>query len=433
MIPGDIPLPIVLIWLFVFGSVVGSFLNVCIYRIPLHEKLWDQLSGLNYPPSTCPFCKKRILAIDNVPILGWIWLRGRCRFCRHSIPVRYALIELLNGLLWVVLYIVIVPAGYHARVDSSALYSHLGALAQPNLDRSALIWLLNAEYFYFLILAEALLVATFIDFDTMTIPDGVTAPGMIAGVLGGSLLGTPTLWPVWFFSRQELNGMQAVLPDYLHWMLSLPENVPWLAAHPHWHGLVNSLMGLIVGGGVVAAIRVLGNYALGREAMGDGDVTLMAMVGSFLGWQLSLVVFFMLAPIFALLATAVTFSLRFDRPIPFGPYLSAGAVAIVFLWRSWFSRFDTFFSRGPFLILIFVLMAAIFFPLLVVIRGIKRMLGFPDKYEDEYEEVWTSGDQLQFYANKEERQFRAPMERTDWPGVSSGRGTAFSDRWRGSK
>ena len=79
MIPLDIPPWIVLSWLFVFGTVVGSFLNVCIYRIPHHERLWDQLRGLNHPPSSCPFCRRRILAIDNIPVLGWIWLRGRCR------------------------------------------------------------------------------------------------------------------------------------------------------------------------------------------------------------------------------------------------------------------------------------------------------------------------------------------------------------------
>ena len=99
MIPYDIPLPIVLTWLFVFGAVVGSFLNVCIYRIPQHERLWDQLSGLNHPPSSCPYCKKRIWSIDNIPIIGWLILAGRCRFCRHSISVRYAWIEFFNGLL----------------------------------------------------------------------------------------------------------------------------------------------------------------------------------------------------------------------------------------------------------------------------------------------------------------------------------------------
>ena len=433
MIPGDIPQPIVLFWLFVFGSVVGSFLNVCIYRIPQHERLWDQLSGLNHPPSTCPFCKKRILAIDNVPILGWLWLAGRCRFCRHSIPIRYALIEFFNGLLWVLLYIAIVPSGFHAKIQGSAIYSPLGALGQSGLDHDSLVWLVNAQYLYFLIMSEALLVATFIDIDLMIIPDGVTVPGMIVGVIGGTIIGAPSLWPMWFFASQELNGLQAVLPDYLHWILTFPEQIPWLVSHPHWHGLINSLLGLVAGGGMVWLVRILGHWAFGREAMGFGDVILMAMIGSYIGWQPSLMVFFMLAPICALVATAVTFSLRSNREIPFGPYLSVGALLVVVFWNVWFSRFETFFSRGPFLIIVIFVMAAIFFPLLVLIRYVKHCLGFRDEWIDGNVEEWTSGDQLTFYANKEERQIQVPLQPTNWPGIAAGQGTAHTNRWRGTR
>ncbi len=433
MTPADIPLPIMLGWLFVFGAVVGSFLNVCIYRIPQHERLWDQLSGLNHPPSTCPFCKKRILAIDNIPIFGWLWLRGRCRFCRHSIPIRYALIEFFNGLLWVVLYVAIVPAGYHAKVESSVLYSTLGALGNKGLDHAQLVWLLNAQYFYFVIMAEALLVATFIDFDLMVIPDGVTVPGMIAGVIGGAYLGAPTLWPTWFFARQELNGLQAVFPPSLHWILSLPEQIPWLIAHPHWHGLVNSLLGLIVGGGTVWMVRIIGHWAFGREAMGFGDVTLMAMIGSFIGWQPSFIVFFMLAPLCALVAAAVTFSLRSHREIPFGPYLSVGALLVLLLWKQRFSSLETFFSRGPFLLMVIVLMGLILFPLLVLMRFIKHRLGFRDEWLEDEPEEWTSGDQLAFYANKNARDGRSPLQSGSWPGIRAGQGSSHTDRWRGTR
>ena len=295
MIPGDLPLPIVLTWLFIIGSIVGSFLNVCIYRIPQHNSLWEQLRGLNHPPSSCPWCKKRILATDNIPIFGWIRLGGRCRFCRHSIPIRYALFELFNGLLWVVLYVAIVPAGYTATIQTSTLFTPLGALGQPQLTQPALVWLVNAQYLYFLIMAEALLVATFIDFDLMIIPEAVTTPATICGVIGAGILGAPALWPAWFFSRQELAGIEPVLPNWLHWMLSLPAQVPWLTAHPHWHGLISSLLGLLVGGGTVWIVRVVGNWVFQREAMGDGDIYLMAMIGSFIGWQPSLVVFFLVA------------------------------------------------------------------------------------------------------------------------------------------
>ncbi len=433
MIPGDIPLWIVLTWLFVFGAVVGSFLNVCIYRIPQHERLWDQLSGLNHPPSSCPFCKKRILAIDNVPIFGWLWLRGRCRFCRHSIPIRYALIEFFNGMMWVVLYLAIVPEGFRAKAEWSVLYSPLGALGQVGLGQPAMIWLVNAEFIYFLILAEALLVATFIDFDLMVIPDGVTVPGMILGVLGAIALGAPTLWPVWFFSKQELNGLQVVLPDFLHWMIYLPEQIPWLNQHPHWHGLVASVTGLVIGGGTVWLVRIIGHWAFQREAMGFGDVVLMAMIGSFLGWQPSLLVFFMVAPLCALAASVVTFTLRSNREIPFGPYLSGGTLLVVLFWNRHFSAYETFFSRGPLLLLVFVLMGLLFAPLLVLIRIIKHRLGFRDPDDPDSLEEWTSGDQLTFYANKEVREVHTPPRQNNWPGNSAGRGTSHTDRWRGSR
>lgn len=431
MIPGDVPLPIVLVWLFIFGSVVGSFLNVCIYRIPQHDSLWDQLRGLNHPPSSCPWCKKRILAIDNIPIIGWLLLRGRCRFCRHWIPVRYALIEFFNGLLWVVLYVVIVPAGYQAKIQSSVLFTPLGALGQSGLSPQQVMWLVNAEYIYFLVLAEALLVATFIDYDLMIIPEAVTTPATIFGVVGGCILGAPTLWPAWYFNRSELYGMEPILPMWLHWILVLPERIPWLTLHPHWHGLVCSLLGLLIGGGTVWIVRVVGNWVFQREAMGDGDVYLMAMIGSFLGWQPSLVVFFLIAPLCALVFTAATLTLQFSRAIPFGPYLSVGALLTIIFWQPWFSRFETFFSRGPLLPIVFALMAMMFVPLLMCIRFVKRKLGFRDG--PDYFEEWTSGDQLTFYANKEERQIHGSLTNHTWPGIPSGRGTLHADRWRGSR
>ena len=430
MIPGDIPLPIVLTWLFVFGAVVGSFLNVCIYRIPQHERLWDQLSGLNHPPSSCPYCKRRILAIDNIPILGWLILAGRCRFCRHAISVRYALIEFFNGLLWVVLYLAIVPAGFYAKIETSVLYSPLGSLGQQGLAHSTHVWLVNAQYIYFLILAEALLVATFIDFDLMIIPDGVTIPGMILGVAGAFVLGAPTLWPLWFFDSQELNGLQILLPDRLHWLLELPSQIPWMTAHPHWHGLFSSLMGLVVGGATVWAVRILGHWVFQREAMGFGDVVLMAMIGSFLGWQATIMVFFLVAPLCALAATALTLTFRSTREIPFGPYLSVGAMVVVLFWNPYFSRFETFFSRGPFLPIVFIAVGGLFAPLLILIRLIKHRLGFEDELM--LDEEWTSADQLSFFANKEDKEVRPALQPQSWPGISAGQGTAHTNRWRGT-
>lgn len=424
---GGVPQWIILPWLFAFGACIGSFLNVCIYRIPQQERLWDQLRGLTHPPSTCPFCRRRILAIDNIPVLGWLLLRGRCRFCRHTIPPRYALIEFFNGLLWVVLYMLIVPAGFHATVKDSCLWSPLSPLADPALSFSQQVFWLHAQYVYLLILVEALLVATFIDFDLRIIPDGATVPAMVAGILGAFALGHLHLWPVWFQCPHTLSLFQQLLPDSWHWLLSGSERPKWIAAHPHLHGLASSLAGFTVGGGLVWLVRIIGERVLRREAMGFGDVILMAMIGSFLGWQATILVFFV-APLCALAAVAMTFLFRRGNEIAYGPYLSLGALLVLLFWRPWFSKAEHWFCLGP---IVFVQGAALFAMLaltLMLVQFVKRLFGIVDPSLPEWE--WSSGDQLAFYANKQASSVSSPLQPPVWPGTSAGQGRQFTDRWR---
>ena len=125
-----------------------------------------------------------------------------------------------------------------------------------------------------------------------------------------------------------------------------------------------------------------------------------------------------------LVATAATLTLQFSRPIPFGPYLSAGALLVVLFWNPWFSKFETFFSRGPLLPIVFILMATMFVPLLVFVRFIKYQLGYRDIDDDESFEDWTSGDQLMFYANNEERAIRTNLDSPIWPGIPARPGNA---------
>lgn len=430
MIPGDVPQWVVLIWLFTFGAVVGSFLNVCIYRLPNHESLWAQLKGLTHPPSTCPYCKRRIQGRDNIPILGWLLLRGRCRTCRHSIPMRYALIELGNGLLWVALYMAIVPAGYTAKVQQSCLWSVLSPLANPAWSHDQFVFLLNAQYFYYLVFAEALLVATFIDFDLQIIPDGATVPAMIVGVIGSFAVGYLHPWPVWFQSSSTLHTLTFVFPSWLHWLLAGPDRPLWIASHPHLHGLISSLLGILVGGGVIWLLRVIGQWAWKREVMGFGDVVLMAMIGSFLGWQPTLLVFFV-APFCGLLATVASLRLFRSREIPYGPYLSLAALLVLLFWRPYFSHFESWFSLGPLIIVQAFVMLLLLGLSLFLIRGIKRLLGFPDLDEMVFDEEWRSSDQLAFYANKDLKSDCDERRPTEWPGTAAGRGSSFVDRWRG--
>ncbi len=323
----DIPWIFLIPYLFVLGATIGSFLNVCVYRLPKHERLLDQIRGLWSPPSHCPRCKRRILLRDNLPVVGWLRLAGRCRFCRTRISPRYPLIEAANGLLFVGLFLCEVPTGSFARVEDSCLFSPLGPHAEPHSSLLSPAMVCFWRWLYHLVLVESLVVASLIDFDQRIIPDGATLPAMAVGVLG-SLAGCLYIVPVWFQDASLLHSLMDVTGSrFGSWMQGPP--VPlWIADHPHWHGLAVSLAGLVVGGGSVWVVRILGQWVLKREAMGFGDVILMATIGSFLGWQPTLIVFF-LAPLCALVVVAACLVFRRDREIPYGPYLSLATLVVI--------------------------------------------------------------------------------------------------------
>lgn len=291
---------IVGLWLFAFGAVVGSFLNVCIYRIP-----WQK--SLIWPGSHCPNCLVAITARDNIPILGWLMLRGECRQCGKPIAPRYALVEGLVGLLFVLTYLADVVYG-------------------PSTYSRDLMPYFRAAYHLALIVL--LVVATYIDYDLQIIPDEVTVTGMVVGIAVGA-------W------------VPGIRPE--------PSTATSLLG-----GLGYGLLGWAVGGGLTWAFRVVFSKALGREAMGFGDVTLMAMIGAFLGWQAAILTFFV-APFFGL-AHAVWKLFRYikkrmqraqtsvaDREMPFGPYLSMAAIALLlawpWLWEGWAENFFRSFRQ----------------------------------------------------------------------------------------
>lgn len=271
---------------FVVGTVVGSFLNVCIYRIP-----WQK--SVVWPGSHCPRCLLPIAAHDNVPVLGWLVVRGECRRCGLPISARYPLIELMVGLLFLGAYVLDVAS--------------VGVGRWGDVDPARLVAMT-----YHLILIALLVVATFIDFDLFIIPDAVTVPGMVLGVA----LGAVAPW---------------ARPEPAH-------------AETFLGGLGVGVLGLLAGGGLVWGVRILAGLAFGREAMGFGDVTLMAMIGSFMGWQAAVLTFF-LAPFFGLGQAAVKLFVKYgkrlagrplsslDHELPFGPYLSMAALTLLFGWR----------------------------------------------------------------------------------------------------
>jgi leader peptidase (prepilin peptidase)/N-methyltransferase len=249
---------------------------------------------------------------------------------------------------------------------------------------------------------------------------------MAIGVLG-SLAGCLYIVPVWFQDASLLHSLMDVTGSrFGSWMQGPP--VPlWIAAHPHWHGLAVSLAGLVVGGGSVWVVRILGQWVLKREAMGFGDVILMATIGSFLGWQPTLIVFF-LAPLCALVVVAACWIFRRDREIPYGPYLSLATLVVIVGWKQIWPATERFFSVGLFVPVVAILMCILLFFALLMTQGIKRLLGIPDYLPEEDFDIWEPGDQLFHFAGGVGKS--DGWNRSQWPGVGAGRGSLFEQRWR---
>ncbi|MEZ6058080.1 MAG: prepilin peptidase [Planctomycetaceae bacterium] len=426
----DLPNWLLLGFVFVLGTIVGSFLNVCVYRLPQHERLWDSLTGLVSPPSSCPRCRTEIAWYDNVPVMGWLLLRGRCRVCKMWISPQYPIIEFLNGLLFLAVFLLEVPLGIGGTLADSCLFTTMGPETIPGLGSLSPEIFLLLRYAFHMVLIEALLVASLIDIRLMIIPDGSTLPAMVFAVIAAASVGRLHLLPVWFQSPRIASDFAETLPAFLSWMLFDGPRVPeWISTSPHWHGLVASVVGLLVGGGVVWCVRVIGGFILRREAMGDGDVVLMAMVGAFVGWQPVLIAFF-LAPVAALVVVAVRFAFRRDQMIPYGPYLSLATLIVILCWSRIWPGFERLFNTGTLLILLMVIGTVLFAGILLLMQGAKWLLGIPLGGEDEEVLGWFAADQNHYLAGEKQDRFTGIWRQEDWPGNSSGRGAAFNDRWR---
>jgi leader peptidase (prepilin peptidase)/N-methyltransferase len=218
--------------IFLFGLAFGSFLNVCIYRLP------RELSVVS-PRSACPNCKHAIAFYDNLPVLSWLILRGRCRHCRAAISPRYLLIEVLTGGLWL------------------ACYWHFG-------------WTFSTlKYCAFSFLLLGLI---FTDAETKLLPNKLTLPGLALGVIFSLLV------PVNDLASQFLSGA-----------INLPVSGEISA---RLISLLDSLLGAAAGAGFIYGAGALYFRWRHAEGMGFGDVKLMAMAGSFLGVKLTVLTIF---------------------------------------------------------------------------------------------------------------------------------------------
>ncbi len=239
---------------FVFGLLVGSFLNVCIWRLPAEEQV---VKGRSH----CRGCGQLIAWYDNVPVVSFTLLGGRCRRCKAKISWVYPAVELATGLFFLL------------------VLSRFGLTARGGV---------------FGVLMAALIVLTVIDIKEMILPDEITLPGLALGLLLS-------------FAVPSLHGVTG-----------------------RWEGLLNGFWGVLAGGGFLWLIGTVGSWVFKKEAMGGGDVKMMAMVGALIGWQKVLLVNLILAPMVGSVI-GVVLKYRFGRDlIPYGPFLSLGTVTAVF-------------------------------------------------------------------------------------------------------
>lgn len=244
------------ILIFILGLAVGSFLNVCIYRMPRSESIIK-------PRSHCPACKKPIVWYDNIPVLSFLILRARCRFCKAKISWQYPIVELLTA--WTFLL----------------FFDYFG-------------W--GWELLVYLMLVSGLIIATFTDIGHRIIPDEISLGGIAAGLLFSFLL--PSL--------QNTAG--------------------------HWRSLFYSLVGVLVGGGIIFIMGVIGDWIFKKESIGGGDVKLLAAIGAFIGWQKVLMAFF-IAPLFGTIVGVIVKIRTKESVIPYGPFLALGTLISIFWFR----------------------------------------------------------------------------------------------------
>lgn len=263
---------------FIYGSLIGSFLNVAIYRLPLER-------SVVLPGSACGTCGTPLRWWENLPIIAYFYLGGRCSVCGSSYSWRYAAIEAFTACMSVFLY-----------------YFYNGV---------------NAESLYAFIFLCLLVVVFFTDFDHWIILDSVSYGGMVVGLVGAFFIPMRADFTFFDFS---------LLPNCLK---------GYEAAGSSWLNGLSSLYGMVLGASFYWAIQSIGKFISKQEAMGSGDIKLAAMIGSFLGWNLGLISFFLSFVLGAVVAVLMMLASgkRGKDPLPLGTFMAIGAF-VCLLYKS---------------------------------------------------------------------------------------------------
>jgi leader peptidase (prepilin peptidase)/N-methyltransferase len=369
-----IRLPALLQGLFFFalGACVGSFVNVIAWR-------WPRGQEITRPASRCGTCGRSLSWWENIPVISWLALRGRCRTCVVRLGWTHMVVEIGCGALFTLTVAALFMGPFREPVEpDAAWWLRAGAMrAAPLLAGVLMLWL-------------CLLAASLIDAETGLIPLGLTSAAMITGLVATAVQGLvwtgtgvqgshawPLGWPSPQWTGAGLGGLLGLCTSMgLLWSGRLPRSfatleditqvepaqarremgkelcfliapatgvcLGWVFAPQEpsepLRAIASSSLGLLVGGGAIWATRILGTVAFGREAMGLGDVHLLAAAGTVIGWRDCLIAY-LLAPFLALAWLAVSGGLarlrgKAARELPYGPHLALACV-VVFLGRPW--------------------------------------------------------------------------------------------------
>jgi prepilin signal peptidase PulO-like enzyme (type II secretory pathway) len=368
-----IPWEVRLALLFVLGTAAGSLMNLAIYRLAWRAR---SISPWSAPLPLAPPRKWS----DRIPVFGWLGLRRESRLHGGAVWVRPMIVELGSGALFAAIYWWEVARRGLLPDLAIPAFPPVGPMATPNVELA-----LHAQALVHLVLLSLMIVASLIDADEMIIPDTVTLPGTLIGLIAAGVypwsllpdkllrlpprvpwveflsLASPDTWPAALNAKPHGETLGLALGCWWLWCFALMPRrwhgrygwaramqlflarltreavtwrlvglglagslgiaaVWWRGNDASWAALLTSLVGLAVGGGLVWMVRIIGAAVLRREAMGFGDVTLMAMIGAFLGWQACLLIFF-LAPFAGLVIGGLKWVFHGEREIPYGPFL----------------------------------------------------------------------------------------------------------------
>ncbi len=346
------------LFVFVIGACVGSFLNVIAYRLPYERSfLW--------PGSRCGSCLQPIRWYDNLPLLSYWLLRGRCRTCGARFSVRYFLVELGTGLAFAGLFYLEI---YRNVLGLRELQNNNWGVQRGFIPLAA--W---EVFFYHATLVSFLIAASICDIDHREIPLGITLAGTVVGLVGAICFP----WP--FPNDVAAVGVPAPVPGGVFGANPRPPS-PGLYAWPVWWplpawlppgswqlGLMTGLAGAALGNVVLRAVAFLFEKGRGYEGLGIGDADLMMMAGSFVGWQVILVAF--AAGVFPALVVGLgQLVFRGKQAMPFGPSLAVGVLIALLGWP-WIADRAWIFLSDPVLLLFFGIVAPLlFFALTLVLR-----------------------------------------------------------------